>query len=161
MITHWSHPTWRLVHLIAYHIVETDSEAKEAFTLIQKLFAALPCQICSSHATALLSRQQRPIESKIALMRAMWQFHNAVNKRTGKRHFPWSSYLGAYRKADAGAALRSFAKVFRKLASMPHVPTRQQLSQATELLVSWCQVKLGLVYRKKRRMARSVGMNFT
>lgn len=161
MITHWSHPAWRLVHVSAYHIVETDSDAKAVFALIQKLFARLPCQICSSHATALLSRQQRPIDSKIALMRAMWQFHNVVNKQTGKQHFPWSSYVGAYRKADAGAALRSFTKAFRKLASMPHVPNRQQLSQATELLVSWCQVKLGLVSRKKRRMVRPVGMNFT
>lgn len=163
MITDWSHPTWQLIHLMAYKLVRTDGDAKVAFSLIKELFSVLPCPICKRHALSELKNQSAPVDTKQGLAVAMWQFHNLVNQRTGKKPFPWRDYLAKYSEADPLPAIVRFTKVFRNLASLfRNNPSMNRLPGVSEKIIQWCRYKSGRPEpRKVRRMGQSIGMNFT
>jgi len=64
-------------------------------------------------------------EVKDAMMRYIWTFHNAVNRRLGKPESAWEDVVGAYEamtrddKVDEASAL--FSTLVEYFATSPHV----------------------------------------
>jgi hypothetical protein len=90
----WSIPTWYFMHGFAEKI---DSEFyknnyKECWMNIYvKICNNLPCPICQKHASHYISNTKiYNINTKERLKKYLYNFHNAVNHRLGKKTFEYS-----------------------------------------------------------------------
>lgn len=85
----WGPAFWRTLHTIGYAYPEAPTAAqKEAvIALFQSLTQLLPCAKCRGHYTAYLSENpvQAHVDSRNALARYVYTFHEAVNGRLGKQ----------------------------------------------------------------------------
>jgi len=59
--------------------------------------AGLPCDICARHATAFLAEHPPLLEGTTDYQAWVFQFHNAVNSRLGKRLLSFAEYQQLYR----------------------------------------------------------------
>ena len=69
--------------------------------MISLICANLPCPDCSQHATQTLRMMNRKVvNNRENLIQAMFQFHNMVNTRTGKKQFSRKEHDELYHKAQ-------------------------------------------------------------
>ena len=85
----WGKYTWILFHIIVEKI-DPLSFNKISFKIInwiKKICLNLPCPYCSEHATTLLNKYKNynKILNKEDLKRFIYEFHNIVNKKVGKK----------------------------------------------------------------------------
>tara|TARA_B100000282_G_scaffold296330_1_gene277917 strand:- start:5311 stop:5769 length:459 start_codon:yes stop_codon:yes gene_type:complete len=98
----WGNACWYLFHTLAYKLKE--EHAKEVHNILNHIIAIcsnLPCPDCSTHAIQTLNRlNKKAINSKESLINAIFQFHNIVNKRTGKSQFSRKEHDELYARAS-------------------------------------------------------------
>ena len=83
----WGIPTWYFMHTYAEKINENYYKENhiECFGIIRTICYSLPCPYCRDHAVSYLRRVPTgSINTKEKLKNFLWQFHNRVNKNTGK-----------------------------------------------------------------------------
>jgi hypothetical protein len=86
----WGNATWYLFHTLAFKMRDEHfEELKDEFlTICANICANLPCPDCSEHATKIMYNVKRDnIKTKKDLQLFFFDFHNSVNRRTGKPLF--------------------------------------------------------------------------
>jgi len=83
----WGPRLWRYLHIVAAR--HNIAELREAFKIVIR---RMPCPACRIHTSDYL--MTNPITEPTD--RYVWEFHNEVNRRTGKEVFP-ISILNAYK----------------------------------------------------------------
>lgn len=85
----WGNACWYLFHTLACKLKEEHTnEIQNILNHIIAICSNLPCPDCSEHAIQTLNRLNRnAINSKESLINAIFQFHNIVNRHTGKSQF--------------------------------------------------------------------------
>ncbi len=84
----WGVPTWYFMHTYAEKINPNYYKHNnvKCFNIIRVICYNLPCPYCREHAISYLRRVPTgSINTKEKLKNFLWQFHNSVNKRTGKK----------------------------------------------------------------------------
>lgn len=98
----WGNACWYLFHTMAYKLKkEYEKEIPELLSMISLICANLPCPDCAQHATQTLRMMNRKVvNNRENLIQAMFQFHNMVNTRTGKKQFSRKEHDELYHKAQ-------------------------------------------------------------
>jgi hypothetical protein len=87
----WGPSQWRILHLMAYTFPDkpTAERQKAMIKYIEGMCGNLPCEGCSHHATKYITENKPAVESKDALTKYFIDFHNFVNRKTGKRELTY------------------------------------------------------------------------
>jgi Rps23 Pro-64 3,4-dihydroxylase Tpa1-like proline 4-hydroxylase len=87
----WGPHIWASIHLMTYVYPDKPSEERKRSIqlLLENICINLPCPLCSSHCQAFMKQYPPKIESREDLKRWAFDFHNSVNKRTGKRELSY------------------------------------------------------------------------
>ena len=98
----WGNACWYLFHTLAYKLKEEHTnEIQNILNHIIAICSNLPCPDCSEHAIQTLNRLNRnAINSKESLVNAIFQFHNIVNRHTGKSQFSRKEHDELYARAS-------------------------------------------------------------
>lgn len=112
----WGRCTWILFHNIVDKI-----DSKEYIRLKGELFGFftdvcmnLPCRICAGHASKFISKVHINSISTRELFKSMlFQFHNGVNKQTGKPPFT-DGGLSGYKNCNLATSLLNFHTYYTK-----------------------------------------------
>lgn len=83
----WGSEFWSVIHLVAFTYPEVPSKKKKKSVqlLFENLCPNLPCAGCSIHCIQYLSENPPKLSCRSDLIDWTIDFHNNVNKRTGKR----------------------------------------------------------------------------
>jgi hypothetical protein len=87
----WGKPFWFTLHFGALNYPDDpdDEIIKSAIGFILGIPAMLPCDTCKNHAYNYIHARKdilyRIASDKESLFKFYWEFHNDVNKRTGKQ----------------------------------------------------------------------------
>lgn len=87
---------WRFLHTIAqsYPVYPTPTEKINAMALVNAVIDNLQCAECRVHAHAYVGSNPPVLTDRVSFMKWVFDFHNAVNRRLGKRQMTWTEYLG-------------------------------------------------------------------
>jgi hypothetical protein len=88
----WGPRLWRFLHIVASR--HNITELREAFKIVIR---RMTCPACRIHTSDYL--MEHPITEPTD--RYVWEFHNEVNRRTGKEQFPLAG-LSRYKNAEKG-----------------------------------------------------------
>ena len=110
----WGTPTWYLFHSLAEKVDE--EKYKKHFMVmwnfIKEICGALPCPYCRSHAVNYVNRIHIvQINTKEGLINTLFNFHNDVNVRTGKRSIS-IEVLKKYKSSNLNKILELFNSRF-------------------------------------------------
>ena len=94
--TTWGNACWGAFHCAAAHVPDDPRTIASLLHHIRVVSRVLPCPHCREHASYILTHQHRPITTKLDIERAIWNYHNVVNRSLRKRFFPWSEYKELY-----------------------------------------------------------------
>ena len=110
----WGSATWYLFHTLSFKLKQEYEEySQELFTIFKLISASLPCPQCAEHAKQRLRQaNKRVINNREAIMQVMFEFHNYVNMRLGKRQITREEHDNIYIRADTSAVIKHFNKVF-------------------------------------------------
>lgn len=90
----WGPSAWRFLHSItfAYPDAPSPEHKKAAKELFASLRHLLPCGECCKHFAAGVGDAdlEAAVQSRAALSRWLWEFHNAVNDRLDKPRVAWA-----------------------------------------------------------------------
>ena len=94
----WGPRGWNWLHVLAisYPAAPTLEEGRVAFRRIWNFVNNLPCPECRYHATRYVFQHPPDLSGTYALQSWVWEFHNAVNRRLGKKEISYSEYLAVY-----------------------------------------------------------------
>jgi hypothetical protein len=133
-MTKWGNITWCFFHTLAekIHPVQYQNEKNMLMQLIKTICNSLPCPDCSEHATQYMLKRQPPPD-KEGFRRMMFDFHNVVNLRTGKRIAP-EGILSMYRSLSLTNVFHACKQVMLIQAYNPRlimhkVKTKDSLKQ--------------------------------
>ena len=98
----WGNACWYLFHTLAFKLKkEHEKEVHNILNHIIAICSNLPCPDCSEHAIQTLNRlNKNAINSKESLINAIFQFHNIVNRHTGKSQFSRKEHDELYARAS-------------------------------------------------------------
>ena len=89
----WGPAAWAYLHYTASVVEDIES-----FKLL--LYASartLPCPICRNHfAEYLIKNPMTSIIDNVTASRYLYNFHNVINKKTGKPLFPVQAFVKKY-----------------------------------------------------------------
>ena len=86
----WAPPTWIFFHTFAAKINKEFFEANrdQCLSIIKMTCNCLPCPECTRHAIHFLTRVNGiTVKTKEDFILMLFDFHNSVNGRLGKRNF--------------------------------------------------------------------------
>lgn len=94
-----------MLHLMAYSYPEQPTEERQQKMLdyISGMCSNLPCPGCQFHCKDYIDEHPPAVQSREMLTKYFIDFHNAVNKRTGKREL-------SYEEAEAELRQRFFQR---------------------------------------------------
>ena len=116
MSTIWGKSTWLFLHTFAVKIKEEefDNVKNNMIEIFKQICFVLPCPYCQKHAKQFITNNDfTKIKSKEDFIIMLWSFHNIVNKKTGKKPFPYES-IGIYEKAIFKNVIINFQRVFMR-----------------------------------------------
>jgi hypothetical protein len=116
----WGPPIWTFFHVLSCKVKEDKFTQfiKSWHPLMIKICGLLPCPECSQHATQFLGRVNlKDVPNKETYMNLLHFFHNSVNKRKGKPHFP-PSFLEKYKHMDIQLSLKQFLRAYNVKGNM-------------------------------------------
>ena len=120
-ITQWGPSGWNIIHAMAHTFPsELDGDERERLRRFLFDFAHyLPCRICSEHFTEFLRVRatERMLTSRKAVIRLLFDAHNDVNIRTGKRKFTMEEYKRLYSLQDSQPMPRVVMNVTMSLSA--------------------------------------------
>lgn len=109
----WGNATWYLFHTLAYKI-KNDIHVKELLQQIYNICHNLPCNDCATHAASVLKTVNIVnINTKENLIKLMFEFHNLVNKRTGKETFTMEQHDELYSRANTRKIIENFIIIMK------------------------------------------------
>lgn len=112
----WGPATWYLFHTLAEKIDEKHfkTHVNTLLNIVTSICQILPCPDCASHATMMLSKYRNfhLIKTKIDFQRFLFEFHNIVNKKTGKVEYSWSD-IDFYKNGNLTNIVNYWVKTFR------------------------------------------------
>ena len=111
----WGPAIWTLFHTLAekvndenFHEVKTD-----LFGFIKRICFNLPCPDCAAHATQIISKvNPSSFNNKQQLQMFLFNFHNSVNARVGKRAFTIEELNAKYSRANTFVVVPYLIKVY-------------------------------------------------
>ena len=112
----WSVPTWLFFHTVAEKINEEflKTNKTEVIHIFKEICGNLPCPDCRQHAVAYCTNlRPEKINNKENLIHFFYVFHNHVNKRTGKPHYP-RHQLKKYKRGRLDVIFQKFIYGFMK-----------------------------------------------
>ena len=115
----WGPKLWYFFHIFSEQINDKFFIVKrnEILSLLSDICNNLPCPTCSEHARAYLKKYRfHRIETKEQLKLFFYNFHNSVNQRTKKEHFPYNQ-MELYKK---GKILKILDFVYVELSKPVH-----------------------------------------
>jgi hypothetical protein len=95
---------WYLIHKRAL-LCRTPHEKEDFEKFVLWVVSVLPCNSCKDHATKYLSEypirqfffvKDEKTSAEIGCFKWSWIFHNAVNRRLGKKEVDWITALSMY-----------------------------------------------------------------
>lgn len=94
----WGPRAWHWLHLMAinYPPDPSENDMARARVRIGRFIQSLPCADCRIHAAAYIAAVPPDASDAQSLQVWAWRFHNAVNRRLGKRQFPFAAYRQLY-----------------------------------------------------------------
>jgi hypothetical protein len=106
----WGNATWFLFHGLAMKV--KDEYPKEYINILNYfkiICQVLPCPACKMHATETNNKAHLGlINSNDKLKDYLWQFHNRVNKRLGKKYFTYEQHNNLYNTVQVRMLLSPF-----------------------------------------------------
>ena len=98
-ISFWGPLGWDWLHNLAkcYPISPTESDIHYTYLKIKSFIEKLPCAKCKTHAIQYINQNPIHLDSNKNFQYWVWNFHNAVNKRIGKKKFTLLQYEIKYR----------------------------------------------------------------
>lgn len=138
----WGPAAWTFLHSIAhsYPFLPSETEKSEMLSFLPLFCSQLPCPRCRSHCTLYMLKNldDLAVSSRDRIVRFMHDFHNEVNRRTGKREVSFEEHekivssrsrsgsgdmAGSYRKMEvvssaAVSAITSFVVTLLVVASL-------------------------------------------
>jgi len=112
----WGNATWYFLHTISYKLKEEHSDkVQELFKLFYNVCINLPCQECAGHAKKQLDKAYKyKIKTKNDLVNIIWEFHNIVNKRLGKKYMTKDEFVELYSRANTYKIIKNFDDTMKK-----------------------------------------------
>lgn len=112
----WARYTWGLMHLVSIKIKDDDflKEKQNILKIITTICHNLPCPHCRSHAIQFLnkSKEFKVISTKTQLIDFLFNFHNIVNKKIGKKCYD-KSILKQYDAISLDKVISIWNKYFK------------------------------------------------
>jgi hypothetical protein len=106
----WGRPLWFSLHYGALHFPDSPGPnmIEMMVGFIRGLPIMIPCDICKNHAYTYISKfsdnELRSLSSnKETLFEFFWEFHNAVNKKTGKPEISLEKAYDIFKNAPRSA----------------------------------------------------------
>ena len=87
----WGYHQWTMLHLMAHVYPENPNSMRQESMLkyLQGMSMNMPCPGCVYHYVNYFKSNPPKVESRTALKKYLVDFHNEVNKRTGKRTYTY------------------------------------------------------------------------
>lgn len=120
---YWGNPTWMLFHTIAEKINNNyyTNNYMIIWNFIKDVCNNLPCPYCKTHAVKYIKLvNMNDIRTKEGFKRALFEFHNHVNRNSNKK-IEDISILNKYKKANVLAIFQYFETHF----FISYIGTRQ------------------------------------
>lgn len=108
---HWGTSCWLVLHGLACFIPNEVKYTAWLLSWFRAMTTVIPCPECRSHALYLLNTQKYPITKVEELRSALWEFHNAVNRRAGKQQLSKDKYDLVHAQGDIFKKIRMFERV--------------------------------------------------
>jgi hypothetical protein len=85
----WGPKLWEVMHTFSFSYPPNPSniEKQAAFNFYTSLAPLIPCKTCSQHCLEYVRTHPPTLNSKDNLIDWVFNFHNEVNKRLGKRMY--------------------------------------------------------------------------
>tara|TARA_B100000424_G_C22867526_1_gene462040 strand:- start:173 stop:622 length:450 start_codon:yes stop_codon:yes gene_type:complete len=116
MSKNWGQATWLFLHSLSYKIKDDKflEHKNEIIEIFAKICASLPCPDCQEHAkNYVIKNDLNKINSKNDFIEMLWVFHNIVNKRQGKKEFPYKSLI-IYNKTIFINVCQNFINIYNR-----------------------------------------------
>lgn len=117
MTKRWGPHIWYLFHGLAEMIHEDafTKHKEELVNIIKTICQNLPCAHCRIHAKEYTKKiTPRHFRNKDHLKQYLFDFHNAVNKKTSKPQF---TNFEIYKKINLNQVVTNFKEIFSKATS--------------------------------------------
>lgn len=95
----WGPKLWYMLHVNAINYNDYTISPYQKFMEYKKLeiiFSNIPCQECSTHALAYYYKNPPSLDNNESYQFWMFNFHNNVNNRLGKKTIIWKEYINMY-----------------------------------------------------------------
>ena len=112
--SYWGSAVWLFFHTISVRINNNyyNNNYQYIWNFIKKICSTLPCPFCQAHANAYVNKiASNQINTKEKLKLVLFNFHNSVNIRIGKKAED-ISILEKYKKANIINILNLFEERF-------------------------------------------------
>lgn len=116
-MTDWTVDTWKLLHVLSEKVKDDHFPLikNKLFNYMKAICNNLPCPECSLHATQFLSRVRFiNVNKKEELQTIFLVFHNAVNKKLGRKEQP-KEILNQYKEFKLHEVLNKWFTSFNNV----------------------------------------------
>ncbi len=102
----WGPIFWQTMHIVSlgYSPEPSKRQQEDAIQFYRSLQSMIPCSICRAHYAEFL--QEIPVEQAVGsrddLITWVFQLHNKVNARLGKRQITFEEYIQSMRALSGG-----------------------------------------------------------
>jgi len=137
----WGPSIWYLFHTLSYKIKEEEflNIRIELLDIVKAICKHLPCPSCAQHATEYTQKlNYDSIQNKNDFKMFLFNFHNDVNKRTGKPIFSLEDSDKKYESANTLNIIKNFINVFQyKSGSFNMIANDMQRQRQIDLIKVW------------------------
>ena len=112
--SYWGSAVWMFFHTLSTRINNNyyNNNYQYVWNFIKKICSTLPCPYCQQHASSYVNKiALHQINTKEKLKLVLFNFHNSVNNRIGKKSED-ISILEKYKRANISAILNLFEERF-------------------------------------------------
>lgn len=83
----WGNVYWKVIHFTCFSFPNepTESDKNTLKVFLETIVDLLPCPGCRKHAKTYITNNKPNLNSRLPILFWSFDFHNDVNKRTGKR----------------------------------------------------------------------------
>lgn len=96
--------TWHIIHTEGFR-AQSHDQIINFISLMTRICDEFPCKACSGHCKEyiktfpMIDNANVTVDGKpLGMFLWTWRFHNAVNRRTGKKAMSWETAYGLYSK---------------------------------------------------------------
>lgn len=115
----WGTYTWYFFHALSFSIKNEHFDKEKIFLVecIENICDILPCPNCRAHALHYLRNYDiRKATNKELFKNYLFNFHNKVNKNTGKKIFTYNEFDSLYKRCNLGSICNKFFAIYNTKA---------------------------------------------